>query len=234
MVGDEDKSLLSHEVPYLKKIENMVFGDDPRQGYVEDNTFYHPQLSFSFSFPKGWKLQNQPSQVIIAPEKGNAVLLLQAGKSNISLEDHAYQKVSSIEGTQLLDTENKNINGLESIIQIYDVAQEEGETLRMALILIRKGTHIFSFTALSTSGDFRKHEQEFQNSVFSFQELRDEHFLNRKPQRIKLIKANGKENLQSIFQRQGMKKDLWDRLAILNKSTLAQIPSQNQLIKIIK
>lgn len=39
---------------YLRLIDGIVYGDDPRQGYVDGNVFYHPDLKFRFSFPSGW------------------------------------------------------------------------------------------------------------------------------------------------------------------------------------
>ena len=38
---------------YLHLIDGLVFGEDPRQGYVEGNIFYHPELKFKFSVPSG-------------------------------------------------------------------------------------------------------------------------------------------------------------------------------------
>src|SRR5690606_2094200 len=33
---------------YLRRIDGLVYGDDPRQGYVADNKFFHPELKFEF------------------------------------------------------------------------------------------------------------------------------------------------------------------------------------------
>ena len=33
---------------YLRKIDGLVFGPDPRQGFVENSIFYHPALKFQF------------------------------------------------------------------------------------------------------------------------------------------------------------------------------------------
>src|SRR5512142_1754815 len=49
---------------YLNALNGLVLGEDPRQGYVEANVFYHPDLGFRFPVPRGFKLVNQPGQVI--------------------------------------------------------------------------------------------------------------------------------------------------------------------------
>ena len=38
---------------YLQMIDGIVYGEDPRQGFVEGNTFYHPEMKFRFNFPGG-------------------------------------------------------------------------------------------------------------------------------------------------------------------------------------
>ena len=53
---------------YLRLIDGIVYGDDPRQGYVEGNTFYHPEMKFKFSIPVGWALENSPVQVRMVPK----------------------------------------------------------------------------------------------------------------------------------------------------------------------
>ena len=53
--------------------EVITYGEDPRQGFVENNTFYHPDLKFQFPFPKGWTLVNSPMQVQITPPSYNFV-----------------------------------------------------------------------------------------------------------------------------------------------------------------
>src|SRR5690606_34734256 len=52
---------------YLKMIDGLIYGEDPKQGFVEDNVFYHPVLRFQFAFPPSWGLQNTPQQVQMAP-----------------------------------------------------------------------------------------------------------------------------------------------------------------------
>src|SRR5690606_33377105 len=45
---------------YLKMIDGIVYGEDPRQGFFEDQMFYHPELKFQFPVPSNWITQNSP------------------------------------------------------------------------------------------------------------------------------------------------------------------------------
>ena len=48
---------------YLRLVDGIVYGQDPRQGFVENNMFYHPELRFKYPVPAGWQLENSPMQV---------------------------------------------------------------------------------------------------------------------------------------------------------------------------
>ena len=61
---------------YLRLIDGIVYGEDPRQGFVENNNFYHPDLKFQFPTPQGWQVQNSPQQVAMAPKGGKAIMIM--------------------------------------------------------------------------------------------------------------------------------------------------------------
>jgi len=234
MLMESDRLLMTEQAVYLKHLENIVFGDDPRQGYVEGNTFYHPEMRFSFSFPRDWKLQNEPSQVVLASENGQAAVVLQVEKSSEDLKGYAQRKASELEEKHLINQQGLTINGLSSFQQLYDITRPDKETLRVRITHIKKGPYIFSFYTLSTNPDFPKYDFQFSTLVGSFKELRDSRYLNRQPRRLKLIQANGRQTLKQIFMRAGLKKDLWAKLAIMNGMELEQIPEKNKLVKIVK
>src|SRR5690606_13863784 len=48
---------------YLRMIDGIIYGDDPKQGYVENNVFYHPVLKFQSTIRSRWAVQNTPQAV---------------------------------------------------------------------------------------------------------------------------------------------------------------------------
>ena len=234
MILADDNLLRYDQVPYFQKIDNMVYGNDPRQGYVEDNTFYHPQLRFSFSFPQGWKVQNNPTNVTLVAEDSNAAVILQAEQSQVEIRDYAKKKASSIEGHTLLDEKSMTINGYVSYYQFLDIPQQDKENLRMILSCIRKDQYIYSFASISTVSQISQYEATFENIISSFRELTDSSYLNRKPRRVALVKTDGKQSLQSILKQNGLNEDEWPRLAIMNGLKLDERPPAGRTIKIVK
>lgn len=236
MITEEDKNLTVNQQHYLNRINNLIFGNDPRQGFVEGNTFYHPVMRFSFSFPESWTVQNTPAQVILASKDGNAAVILQAEKTGTDLSEYAQKKAESIQNSQFIRENRSSINGLNALHQIYDVPQQNQATLRVRMSYIRKGEYIYSFSALSKQNDFNSYSNDFFGVTNSFRGLTNPAFINRSPQHLKLIKASGKHTLREIFNQNGVAQDedLRTKLAIMNAIELGQIPKTNQLIKIVK
>ena len=76
---------------YRNRIDGIVYGDDPRQGYFENNRFYHPELKIQMIFPSGWQTQNTPSAVFAQNEQLAAVMRMTMGTStNRSLTPSEY------------------------------------------------------------------------------------------------------------------------------------------------
>jgi predicted Zn-dependent protease len=234
MLLESDRPLKIERKDYMGAVDNMVYGQDPRQGFVEKNAFYHPEMRFFFSFPGDWQIQNMPSQVVLASQDGHAGVILQAEKTSENLVTYAGKVAAKIENGELIDQRNIRINGLNSYHQVYDIMLQNGEKIRARLSYIRKNSFIYTFIALAAQQEFSNYDRQFQRIVRSFQELRDAKYLNRQPQRIRVVKANGRDNLQTIFQKARMEKDLWPTFAIMNSEELGSIPKRGQTVKTVR
>jgi predicted Zn-dependent protease len=167
-------------------------------------------------------------------EDGNAGIVLQAEQSQAEIRDYAKTKASSIEGYTLLDEKSMTINGYSSYYQFLDIPQQDKENLRMVLSCIKKDQYIYSFASISTVSHFSQFEATFENIISSFRELTDRSYLNRAPRRVVLVKADGKQSLQSIFKQNSLNEDEWPRLAIMNGLKLDERPPAGRTIKIVK
>src|ERR1051326_2287549 len=43
---------------YLRRLDGLVFGTNPREGYFRGSEFFHPELRFRITFPEGWTTSN--------------------------------------------------------------------------------------------------------------------------------------------------------------------------------
>lgn len=61
---------------YLRVVDGMVYGDNPRDGYVRGGLFVHPDLRFQIAFPAGWTVQNGRDAVQAVSPGQDAVVQL--------------------------------------------------------------------------------------------------------------------------------------------------------------
>lgn len=233
LLFDTDKSLIINRNNYLNRINNLVYGNDPRQGFVEGGTFYHPQMRFSFAVPNGWTLQNQRSQVVLVSKDKNAAVILKLEETSTDLRDYAEKQAQKLQGATYISDQSMRINGLRSYQRLYEIPQENKSALRMRTSYIRKQAYIYSFSAFSTAENYGNYDFQFGTLIGSFRNLTNPKYLNRKPLRIKIIRADGRTALRTYLQRARIKKEIWPRFAIMNNMELGDIPRKNQLIKVI-
>jgi predicted Zn-dependent protease len=53
MLGLTDERMEVNRDAFLRAIDGLVFGNNPREGFVEGAHFYHPELEFQIDFPAG-------------------------------------------------------------------------------------------------------------------------------------------------------------------------------------
>src|SRR5688500_2642575 len=116
--------LTKAEDEFLQNVDGVVVGDDPREGYVQGNTFYHPELRFQFPVPRGWKVQNERAAVMmISPNRDAAMTFeLTAAKS----AQEAAQRLASTEGFRIVDTKSTRVNGQSAMAVVGQGNTQQG------------------------------------------------------------------------------------------------------------
>ncbi|MGB1077501.1 MAG: M48 family metalloprotease, partial [Bdellovibrionales bacterium] len=74
---------------HLAMVDGMIYGDSDKQGFARGETFYHPELGFTFTVPKGYRIVNQPSQILAVSNNGAAMIVDVRG-NNDKLDPASY------------------------------------------------------------------------------------------------------------------------------------------------
>jgi predicted Zn-dependent protease len=215
---------------YLRKIDGLIVGEDPKQGFVENSTFYHPVLKIQFPIPTSWKHQNTPQQFQMAPIEGDAVMILTLAQG-ATLEDATNALLEKYSLT-LVESKKETINGMPAVTMVAEQKQE-ATTTRVLSSLIQFEGNIFSLMGVSDLSKFGSYEPVFLNTIRNFKELRDSEKLNRKPDSIKIKTIPEQMTLQAAFQNFGMPADRFEELALLNGMQLTDQLSKGMLIKVV-
>ncbi len=220
---------------YLRKIEGLIYGEDPKQGYLENNVFYHPVLKFQFPVPQGWSYQNTPQRVQMAPKDGRALMMLTMAPGS-SLQEAANAVVQQ-NNLQVLKSSQVNVNGLNAIAMVADVKpqqQQQQASVRTLSYLIQYNNNIFLMLGASSVNDFNNYSQYFTQTMKNFRELTDAAKLNKLPERIRIKTVRQSGTLQQTLQSYNVKADRLEELAIVNGMNLTDRLAQGSLIKVIE
>jgi predicted Zn-dependent protease len=191
----------------------MAFGEDPRQGYFEGNSFYHPQMRFQLKFPDQWKKQNLPQAVVAVSPSEDAILQLAlAGQAS---PEQAARQFLSQEGVQAGNTSRTNINGLPAASSYFQAQTEQGQ-IEGIVSFVSYGGQTFGLMGYTPAGKLTSYDQVFQGTIRSFSELRDQSKINVQPARVELVKVPRQMTLEQ-FNSQYPSSISIEQVAIINE-----------------
>ncbi len=221
---------------YLQMVDGIVYGEDPRQGYVEGNTFYHPELKFKFFFPSGWQLQNTPLQVTMLPGDGKALILFTLSTQK-TLEAAADSTIAQF-GLTLQDKRKSTVNGMPAIITLCRQTVQDQSTgatsANMVLsYFINYNNQNYIFHGVSSEADFPNYRQSFESTLSSFSKLTDASKLNVKAKKIQVVRVQRTGTFSTALSSFSVRQAQYEELALLNNLELNSQVQAGKLIKII-
>jgi predicted Zn-dependent protease len=226
---------------YLNRLNGLVYGINPRQGYVQGNRFYHPDMRFYFNIPSGWKVNNTPLQVTMGPANGKAVILLKAESTTESLDSYTKKMIDKLSDPQVLQEGFRYINGMNAYhslaSMLTDTSEGEGETnqeLNVQVSCIRKEGIIFTFFSAAAQSDYLTYQYTINDTINSFNRLTSPRYINQRPNRVSIRRSRQNQSLGNFLSTLGIPQKNWKQIALINGMEADQQLSANQLVKIIR
>ena len=221
---------------YLAMIDGIVYGEDPRQGYVQGNVFYHPVMKFSFPIPAGWQFENQPTQVNMAPSDGRALMVfaIAQGRNLQQAADNTLKQLN----LKPQESKTASVNGMPALITLSQQSSQDqttGQTQNVLVMseFINYNNTIFVFHGVTAEADFNTYNPVFTSTMSDFSKLTDPSKLNVKPKTIQVRKIQNNGTLADAFRQMGIPQQQMQELAILNNLELNSQVQAGNPIKII-
>lgn len=216
---------------YLKRIDGIIYGEDPRQGYEADGIFYHPDLRFQFPVPAKWKMNNTPEAVQMVSEQKDALILFVLTKDKSPGE--AAKRFFAKSQARIVKAEALRVNGLSAQRVFSDHATQKGN-VRLVSYFIQKDQRVYVFQGLCALAAAAKFEGLFTNTMGGFKELTAPEKINVQPDRIRLRTAQTTQTLEYHLRSFGVPDSKLQETALLNGKNLSdRIPAQT-LLKVVE
>ena len=208
---------------YLGRLEGIIFGDDPRQGYTIGNTYYHPELAFKIGFPDQWQIINQRQAVgALSPNRDAAVVLTLSDKDS---PQAAFEAFFGQQGIQRGPNRGSNIYAFRAI----DTQTGEGraEGLIGYRLLDGRVYQLMGYTGLDT---WRGYANGMQQSLKSFARVTDRRYLEVSPATIDIVKLPRSMNLTEFLRRYPSTVEV-EQLALINGVNVDTVMDPGRLVK---
>jgi predicted Zn-dependent protease len=181
---------------FLRLLDGMVFGEDPRHGYFEGPVFYHPALRFRFVFPEGWATQNQPTAVVGQSRARDAIVRLALARGTAS---QALQSFLGQAGVQAGRTSRNPVNGLPAATAEFEARTEQGVVAGL-VSYVEHGGRTYELLAYTRAERYQGYARTFFSSIQSFDRLTDSAKLNKPALRVRLVRLDGDMTVEAFHR----------------------------------
>lgn len=220
---------------YLQKIDGMIYGDDPSQGFVRGTAFIHPELRFAFEAPDGYRLQNTPKAVVGRNKAGNVIQFDGAKKRSASMRDYMAKEWAKELKIQNLSRINSfDLDGLPAVSASTSGKSKGGKSVDVGLAAIEVAEgQVYRFTFISPGGASEAEARAAKKTVESFRVLSQAEASRYRPKRIEIVRAGTLDNATSLARRMAVD-DLPElQFQVLNGLDQGEQPERGSLVKLI-
>lgn len=218
---------------YYSAIEDIVLGQNPRQGFTENEVFYHPEMEFRFPVPSGWEVQNQTSQVVMMQPDQEAYVVFRI--SDADTPEAAASQFASQQGITVVNRTQEQVNGRDARRVVAEGQTQQGQTVRVLSYFIAYGDRVYSFQGMTPAQRFSAYRPALERPMTGFDELRDQQILNVQPARLAIRPAPRAAAFRTFVDESALPEDINPTdLAIINQVQLDESVAEGRPLKLPK
>jgi predicted Zn-dependent protease len=201
---------------YLERIDGLVYGPDPRNGFFRGTRFYHIDRRFVIQLPAEWTAHNLGRVVVAAAPDGNA--LIHVGVVNMSAEA-AERRLLGLPGVEGRRVSDDPINGLDARLVAFRVETASGAREGLAAFIEHEGrTH--EILGIAAMERFGHHGVDIVTSLSSFEPLHGDAVADVQPLRVRVVRIAEAMSVAAFAERYPSALAV-DELIIVNQASHA-------------
>src|SRR6266700_2218828 len=172
---------------YLRRLDGLVFGNNPREGYFKENQYFHPDLRFRVTFPEGWKTNNGKQAVIAVSPQQDAMVEVSVAKEPTA--DAAARAFLAQQGLTSGYPVRTSVGGLPAVTAGFAAATDNG-TLRGTVLFVEHGGAVYRLVGYATDARWPAVQVSAERALQSFARLTDPAALAVQPQRVDIVRID--------------------------------------------
>ena len=211
---------------YLAMLDGVLYGEDPRNGFIVGTTFVHPRQGFRLDLPPGWQAMHQGPRVMAISEDEQALMVLtptEAESGPKALEDFF------ADGSMELGEQWKGqVGGFPVTSAGFSVTGSDGVLMGL-IAFIDYGEEVMALAAMGPQKGWTERSPAVATTFASFH--RAERGLARvEPMRVRTSALSADTTLAKVDEAHPSAIEL-SRLALLNAVDAEAVLAEGTVIK---
>jgi predicted Zn-dependent protease len=212
---------------YLSRLNGLVYGEDPSEGFVRGRRFVHPKLGFTFTAPPGFSLDNTAQAVLGVKDGGNQAMRLDVVQVPAEQALADYLNSGWIENVDAKSIQKVTINGFPGA-----TATATGKEWSFRLYAIRFGSDVYRFI-FAAKQSTRETDRAFRDSVTSFRRMSVKEASEAKPLRLQVVTVGPQDTVDSLSRRMETPDKKRERFLALNGLNAGEALAPGSQVKIV-
>lgn len=219
---------------FLRRLEGLVFGQDPRQGYIERGWLNHPDLRLRFPIPGGWRVHNMASQVQLTSSDGKRAMIMAIVAAATPTE--AADRFEDQEEVSVHDRADLQLNGFTATRLTATIRTAGGEVGALSTFVAKDG-RVFAFHGLAEPPDMPEARQTLAAIAEGFEALTDPQALAMQPAVLHVVEASRTATFRELASEwplpEGVSLGL-EGLALINGIGPDETVTRGTLLKVLR
>jgi predicted Zn-dependent protease len=198
---------------YLEKIDGMIYGHSPRQGFVRGRDFLHPELRLAFQVPRGYRIRNGTTSVLARGPDGG-LLVFDRAPADASDDPARYLARQWGKGVRLQGLTRLELDGMPAATAAARARVGGGvRTVRLAAIRHAPGT---TYRFLFVPEGRGPPDAAARATLESFRKLSRAEAADLEPRRLRLHTVRAGESVEGLARRLPYDDLRLERFRVLN------------------
>lgn len=217
---------------FLNAVDGVLYGDDPRQGIVEGNSFLHPDLRLRFAVPNGFTMANGATAVSITGSGGQAQF--SGGRFSGNLEAYVDQVFRGLTGgsasVPMGSVRRTTVNGIPAAYASGRANTQSGQVDVTVFAYGFDSNSAYHFVTLTRAG---QGIGPFSSMVQSVRRLSQQEAAAIRPRRVDVVTVRAGDTPASVSARMAYPNYRLERFNVLNALPANARLTPGQRVKLV-
>lgn len=222
---------------YLRKIDGIVYGDTPQEGFVRGHRFIHPQLRFAVEVPDGFTMQNSPSQLTATDGRGGRFILTSGQAWDGRMDSYIDRVWLPLIGRQVRltdwwDLRRVTVHGREAAMAQLEFVDNQGPQ-RAVILAVRHRGDIYHLIGIAPQGRGRT-LNALNTAVQSFRPISSAEAGQASAFRVRVVKVRSGDTIAKLGARMADRRWGVELFRVLNGLGRGESLRAGQLVKLVQ